>query len=348
MHDKLLEDIVRSCYSLDAKAIGIYRKLSLSAESDEVKAFWEDMSRQEKEHVEFWKQVLALTTAGALPQMFDNPARTKEELAQREVKIDELLRRAGAGLNRYDAFFLALNLEFYLLHPALENLFRFAKIVGEDSPADTYEAHLDDFVKGLEKYGIARNGSAADAQLELLCQVLRQLWDLTKRIAVESYQDGLTGVLNRRGLFRALTTVGHLAQRNGFRVGVLMLDLDRFKAVNDTHGHPAGDEALKMTAHIIAAQVRANDLVGRYGGEEFLVFLTQVETADLRQVAEKIRRSVEKESQIHIPITVSVGAASGLIKGDVEEEMAGLIQAADVCLYRAKHGGRNRVVLSDV
>jgi diguanylate cyclase (GGDEF)-like protein len=157
--------------------------------------------------------------------------------------------------------------------------------------------------------------------------------------------DGRTGLTNSRAFDEALERL--LANRaDAEQVAVLMLDLDHFKEFNDRYGHPAGDEALRAFAHLLASSVRENDVAARYGGEEFAVFLPGLRADAAADVAERIR---ERTESTIIPLgpgltghlTVSVGVAVAPEDG-VQRVM--LLRAADDALYRAKLAGRNRVV----
>ncbi|MCE7884028.1 MAG: diguanylate cyclase [Actinobacteria bacterium ATB1] len=160
--------------------------------------------------------------------------------------------------------------------------------------------------------------------------------------------DPLTGVYNRRfGMSRLEEEMGR-AIRNESALGLLMIDLDHFKAVNDTYGHLVGDRVLKMLSGTIRRCLRQGDVVVRYGGEEFLAVLPGADIDDVSEVAGRIRRSVEemtiREGNQEIKVTVSLGAASfpGCFADNSEE----LIQAADKALYSAKVNGRNRLELA--
>lgn len=154
--------------------------------------------------------------------------------------------------------------------------------------------------------------------------------------------DALTGIQNRRAFDENLRQAWNLSARIGQPLSVLMIDIDHFKAINDEDGHDAGDEALKSIAHALQANVRATDLVFRYGGEEFAVLLpaTQLDAALL--VAEKLRRAVAERSHNGRAITVSIGLATDVAHTPGLTE-ARLVQVADAALYRAKNAGRNRV-----
>nr|WP_246316185.1 GGDEF domain-containing protein [Kineococcus aurantiacus] len=148
--------------------------------------------------------------------------------------------------------------------------------------------------------------------------------------------DGLTGVANRRTLDGALAGL----DRAGAPWSIALVDLDHFKAVNDTHGHQAGDEVLRTAAAGLVAAAREGDLVARYGGEEFAVLLPRTGPAEARAVAERLRAAVAAGTRPRV--TCSVGVATG----DADAAAADVLAAADRALYAAKAGGRDRCVLA--
>ena len=158
-------------------------------------------------------------------------------------------------------------------------------------------------------------------------------------------RDGLTGLYNRRFLEEYVETLIATVERRRSGFAVLMLDFDYFKQVNDTHGHEAGDKALKALAEIVVRNVRSSDLIVRYGGEEFLIILIDSEADPAVQVAEKIRGEVAN-TKIALPNavlqkTISIGVAHFPSDADTFWQV---VKFADVALYEAKHSGRNRVV----
>ena len=182
--------------------------------------------------------------------------------------------------------------------------------------------------------------AAAAEQISLALERERVL-ALVRR---QASTDGLTGLRNYRFLVEHLDQQVALAERSGAPLAVLMLDLDHFKALNDEHGHAAGDEALRRVAHCLEATVRRSDLAARYGGEEFVIVMADTGRDEARLVADKLRTAV---ADLQLPIagsvrrlTVSIG---GAVLPDDARETSPLLAMADAALYRAKHAGRDAV-----
>lgn len=154
--------------------------------------------------------------------------------------------------------------------------------------------------------------------------------------------DALTGLLNRRYIEERLLEEVKRSNRHGYPMSFLMLDVDHFKSYNDSFGHPAGDEALKLVASVIRDTLRGADVAARFGGEEFAILLPQTTDDEAAMIAERIRSNIENSQFQHRPVTVSIGVAS--CSSDLCS-VPGLIKAADLALYDAKHKGRNRVRL---
>lgn len=164
----------------------------------------------------------------------------------------------------------------------------------------------------------------------------------------QAIRDPLTGLFNRRYMDEALAREIHRARRHAGTVGVMLVDIDHFKAFNDTFGHQAGDALLRVVGAHLQSHIRSDDIACRYGGEEFLIILVGVDGAMLLQRAEDLRAGIAQLSVAHRgqqlgPVTVSVGAALFPQHGDTAAEV---IQAADAALYRAKQTGRNRVIVA--
>ena len=163
------------------------------------------------------------------------------------------------------------------------------------------------------------------------------LYEETRRLALH---DSLTGLANRRHLDIVAESNLARARRHGTPFAIILLDLDHFKRYNDTHGHSAGDRLLVAVAETMKNEVRETCLVVRYGGEEFLILLSDTEIAAALAVAERIRHKVQENTGV----TVSLGVSWAK---DGARTLAELIAAADAALYQAKHSGRNRVVSAE-
>jgi diguanylate cyclase (GGDEF)-like protein len=171
--------------------------------------------------------------------------------------------------------------------------------------------------------------------------VRTRLYEQAQRLATT---DGLTGLVNRRTFTAQLAARVREAHRYRRPLSLLLLDVDYFKKVNDTYGHPAGDAVLRGVAGVARAQARETDLVARYGGEEMALVLPETDVAGARVIAERLRASVQASAhpteQGTLRVTVSVGVATWPGSGQTPEE---LVESADRALYRAKQAGRNRV-----
>jgi len=185
--------------------------------------------------------------------------------------------------------------------------------------------------------------------LSFLCCCARLLvtqHQLIKTQGILTYQathDALTNTLNRRAISESLTRELDRAQRNGGSVGVILGDLDHFKAINDTYGHQVGDAVLQLVSATLAEGLRSYDLLGRYGGEEFLIILPGAGLEGTYEIADRLRKAVAdvRISLDDRQVTISMGIACSLAPCDGGEVM----RAADSALYAAKSGGRNRVAV---
>lgn len=154
--------------------------------------------------------------------------------------------------------------------------------------------------------------------------------------------DSLTGLANRRVLFERLTEFWSHSVRRDIPLACIMLDVDRFKRINDSHGHAAGDDVLKSVAAVCRGAARAHDVAARFGGEEFCLLCPDTDAAGAAQFAERLRNAIESHGftfgPTPIPVSVSIGVAARMPNHQCGEE---LIAAADEMLYRAKNSGRN-------
>jgi diguanylate cyclase (GGDEF)-like protein/PAS domain S-box-containing protein len=198
---------------------------------------------------------------------------------------------------------------------------------------------------------LVRVRDAAGTNLVAYIRDLRELKDKTARLNEAqkmAFSDSLTGISNRRS-FLQKSKHEFKTQQDQSPIGIIMLDIDYFKRVNDTYGHEAGDEVLKVVSENIGSVLRETDLFARYGGEEFIVMVQHLELPELTKLAEriceKIRNAHFSYAGQKIAITISAGVA---MRNETSQTIEQVIKHADVALYRAKANGRDRVETLDI
>ncbi len=306
--------------------------------------------------------------------------RLEEELRLSEERLQGIIGLAQDAILTTDA-----NLNITLFNRAAESLFGYdaddilgrplSLLIPERFRPD-HDAHIADFsvselqarvmtnrreVLGLTAAGQEFPAEVSIAKLHhahglLFTAVIR---DVSERKRVESElrrmatTDPLTGLNNRRRFMELAEVEMARLRRYGRAVSVLMLDIDRFKAINDTHGHAVGDQALVRLAEICSNELRDTDHIGRLGGEEFAIVLPETPLDSAVEVAERLRQRLALADVQHHPgdhghgclrMTVSIGVA---MCGDEDSSIERALGRADRALYEAKAAGRNRVVVSD-
>jgi diguanylate cyclase (GGDEF)-like protein len=199
---------------------------------------------------------------------------------------------------------------------------------------DAMQAGADDFV--VKPFDAA--------ELDARLRVGRRILDLEERLRTSATRDALTGLWNRGAIRGLLDQQISRARRGALPLTAMLIDIDHFKQINDSHGHPVGDEVLRAVAKRTSSTLRIHDFLGRDGGEEFLVILPDVEPPKAVIAAERVRRSIEGEPVVTaagaVAVTASIGVAC--VRGGLDADA--LVKLADDALYRAKREGRNRVV----
>jgi diguanylate cyclase len=199
--------------------------------------------------------------------------------------------------------------------------------------------------------------ASLSGEVEQVCLVIYDVTnEAVSRLGMESLNhqlekvsrvDGLTGLYNRHFWEEQFVMEYKRDKRSENPSALIMLDIDNFKVVNDTYGHPAGDEVIKILAEIIKKTTRETDISGRYGGEEFAIILPDTPVANVEFVAERIRRLVEKctvvYDEIDIKFTISMGIAGFKL---THKDSTQWLDTADKALYQAKESGKNRVILA--
>ncbi|PIS20111.1 MAG: hypothetical protein COW19_07460 [Zetaproteobacteria bacterium CG12_big_fil_rev_8_21_14_0_65_55_1124] len=242
-----------------------------------------------------------------------------------------------AGLSTLLLILLALwfLLRHLIIQPILE-LQKLARKIGSDEDRTSIKlSNRRDEIGSLSRTLLATEKEVKRQQQELT--------SLAGKMDKERRHDPLTTLHNRRHLYMEGPKQFSMAQRLGYEISVMMIDLDHFKHINDTYGHPAGDKVLIEVAKTLLKHSRSYDLLIRFGGEEFTLLMLNCNQGQSLQIAQRIREDIESmkiyyEDTGHIPVTCSIGVSSGK-----NLEMGQMIQAADEAVYKAKSAGRNCV-----
>ncbi|MDK8462394.1 GGDEF domain-containing protein [Marinobacter sp. SS13-12] len=206
--------------------------------------------------------------------------------------------------------------------------------------------------KDGQRIWVWERGRAVEDNGELVLEGI--ILDISDRKALEdelselAIRDPLTGLFNRREMARLLDEEIVRAKRYGRALSLLWIDLDHFKNINDDYGHAAGDSVLKATSGLLADSVRSVDVIGRFGGEEFVILLPEMDRSEASETAERLRGLISDTPQPlgdgrTVPLTISIGAA---VFPDNGADASALCAAADKAMYQAKSNGRNQVVLA--
>ncbi len=301
--------------------------------------------------------------------------RLNDRLRESEEKYRSLFENVSEGI-----FVAQIDGQFLDVNPAL------ARVLGYATPAEFLRAHYEEPVWPFfnrdeqERFlgALAAHGQVSYLQLRMMRRDGEAIWvevnaractegrtpavmvegtlsDITERrrildeLRYLATIDGLTGLYNRRHFLELCQRELRRVHRYQLETGLLMLDADHFKTINDTHGHDVGDEVLRLIARLCKSQLREADIVGRIGGEEFAALLPQTSLPSAVEAAERLRKTI---AQTGLPLasgkilrfTVSIGVCTLAAQNAKIEEF---LKAADQALYTAKRNGRNQVASSD-
>jgi two-component system cell cycle response regulator len=298
----------------------------------------------------FYQQLLQHTQAANLLSSFDI-GHLKERQVQfftdfgvryKEAEYFESRARVGVAHAR-----VGVPLSLYLASfGLLQNLI--LEVVLERMELREERQQLTELVVKLTSLDIALATEVYHrARMQELGRSLKHLEREQQHLRKQLEQDALTGVSSRTSLLRELAAAIGRAGKTGQPLVVMMADLDHFKNINDTHGHLVGDKVLREVAARIKAALREFDLVGRYGGEEFVILLENTSPHTAHQIAERIRQRIAGGPVQLGPVSVSVTISQGMALYGNNDDVQSLLKRSDEAMYRAKEAGRNCVVEED-
>ncbi|ETR68571.1 MAG: response regulator receiver modulated diguanylate cyclase [Candidatus Magnetoglobus multicellularis str. Araruama] len=218
---------------------------------------------------------------------------------------------------------------------------------GKEHLIEAMEAGADDFITKPFDPHILKVRLRAGYRITRLQD---ELIDAREELRIQATHDSLTQLFNRSALMNMMTREISRSQRDNSSIGIIMIDIDHFKSINDNHGHLIGDDVLKILAEQMKQCTRRYDTIGRYGGEEFIIVLPQCGKTEVHTVAERLRQQVCQQpyetSVGAIDVTISLGA-TWITPSDQDCANENIIRVVDKGLYAAKHKGRNTTVLFD-
>ncbi len=337
--EKSVIKVIDLCAVLEEKASVIYETLLDSAVDERLRDLWSAMVADEKEHLSYWLRLKELCADGGVPEVFDEPRRYVDELQALMLRFDHIADHVKTEYRAPAVFVHILRLEFLLLHPSFVILFNcLPREEDRMSPSRSYEQHLGKLLNAMMDY------EALSPEMELLGEAIGQVWKKSEEGAVRAVTDDLTGIHNRRGLYIAMKPLAYLARREREAAGVLIMEIDGLKEINDTYGHKVGDRILREAAEIVSHRLRASDVVGRFGGDDFLALLTRFDLRHFQTVGEEIASLVGGITVGEARVKLTVGGACAVMGEDVEGMLESLIRGADGALDAARKEGRGCVV----
>ena len=295
------------------------------------------MSKEEQQHVEWWSELLVAWEAGLVPDIVDEHD-ILERLREVKDEVTRALPERFDELTTNQMLDLAARMEFFMLDPVFGELTDLMQPGGRVEVRDAYSRHVLRVVDAIERRH-TEQGLAA-----FLARVLQRAYRDQQRLATLAMLDQLTGQYNRRGFLGHLNQWLSWSARYGRPLALALIDIDYFKVVNDTLGHPAGDEALVAVARCLDSCVRSSDIVGRFGGDEFVVLAPETDQEELARLMERVASAVRQTPLVAggEPVLLSVSVGGAFVPGGVDVGAEALIAAADRSLYAAKAAGRDR------
>ncbi len=339
--EKAVLRVIDLCALLEEKALGIYEFLHRNADTERLRGLWATLIADEQDHRQYWLRLKKVCADGAVPEVFEEPRRYVDELETLQLRLEHAESQLREDYSAPKVFIHALRIEFLLLHPSFVTLFHYLpEDPGLPSPSRTYEQHLGRLLSAIMDY------QEMTPELELLGEAIGQVWKKTAEGITKAVTDFQTGTLNRRGLHIAMRPLACLARRDRETAGVMFIEISNLKDINESRGYPAGDALLSTVAGAISSRIRSSDVVGRYGGDDFMALLTRFDPRHFERIAREVIHRVEEASSGELKPSLAVGGAFASMEGPVQERLEALMHAADTALDESRTRGGDCVIRS--
>lgn len=333
--------ILELCVAMDTFSYRTYSAMSVACQDPDLADTFSRMAADENSHIGWWQSLVDAWEEGLVPDVVNDSEGLERHMRTLLTEMQETAPAEFEGVSNDDMLDIAARMEFFLLDPIFGELLDITEPGGAGKHREAYARHLERIVSAIETH-YSRSELAS-----FLARVLRRAWRDNLALATFATRDPLTGIYNRRGFMSHLEQWMSWASRYDRPLGVLLVDVDDFKPINDTYGHTVADVALTTIAETLSDVIRGSDLVARYGGDEFAIIAPETDTEELTILAQRLATGVAQKrltdwDGIRIPLSVSVGGAVATRAGRDDSSIDGLLAAADRSLYSAKRSGKGR------
>lgn len=334
-----MREILEQCVKLDGFARQTYERLASAAVDPGLRATLETLAREEGDHCDWWLDLIGSYDEGLLPDIVSEPSEVMGELTERWADMARLVPEDLSALSSRELLAIAARLEFFMILPVFGELIDLVEPGQAGKRHAAYGRHLEHLTDAIAEL------SADDPLVAFMADVLKRVATDNRALTRHATRDALTGLRNRRSLDGQLRQWLAWSQRYARPLGVLLVDLDEFKAINDGLGHQAGDRVLALVADALEGSVRGSDMVARYGGDEFAIIAPEADEGEAGALAERIVTAL-RELRIpmdggEVAVSLSVGIAV-VPAGSAEVTPETVLSTADRSLYEAKNAGRDR------